>query len=204
MRYVILGKGGHARALADMLDCGDYEGYTPYVMFGEDEESEITEEDELLIGVGDMETRLKLFEKYRDHKMAFGIQIMKGAIVYESAELGGNVLVNTGAQIDHECIIGDHCVISPGAVLCGRVTLGKACFVGASATILEGVTLEPGTFVPAGTLVVGPGDFRKPVRDLRTRDVEAALRASGMEAIGEINKKPGGITPVRKRLHPDL
>ena len=164
MRYVILGKGGHAQALADMIF---KHKLGSWIMLSEAEEDQVGPDDELVVGVGDIIGRVRLYEKFRHHKMAFGIQIMEGAIVYESADLGHNVLVNTGAQIDHDCIIGDHCVISPGAILCGNVTLGEACFIGAGAIILQGATLKAETYVPAGTLVVSSDDYRKPVRVVR-------------------------------------
>jgi len=179
MRYVILGKGGHAKVVRQA--CWTAYRADEIIMVGEGDHMPYPY-DGLVIGVGDLETRIKLFNEYPgaswpwlQHSSArchsgdnhVGLQVMMGAMIQCRCEFGVNILVNTGAQIDHDCKIGDHCVISPGAVLCGGVTLGEACFVGASATILEGVTLDAGTTVPAGTLVVKSDDFRKPVPMVR-------------------------------------
>ena len=184
MRYVILGKGGHAQALADI--------YWPCIFVGIDD---LVPDGPIIIGVGDIPRRRTLWANWSYAVPDRGVQKMRGAIVYDSAKLGDNVLVNTGAQIDHDCIIGDHCVISPGAILCGNVTLGEACFIGAGAIILQGVTLEPETFVPAGTLVLGQDHFRKPVR---------MVRSGGGDYIGlgeAIREKEWSDWATHHRLH---
>ena len=197
MRYVILGKGGHAQALCDML--GDLPCF--------DDDGEVLSDDVVIIGVGDIATRRHLYEKFDTQVGAVcpkgmfavaGHQMMPRAFVAGSSVIGVNVLVNTGAQIDHDCVIGDHCVISPGAVLCGEVTLGEACFVGASATILEGGTLEPGTFVPAGTLVVGQDHFRKPVRMVRR---DRADTAYAVETLYSVAGEDAHVGPVAHSYH---
>jgi carbonic anhydrase/acetyltransferase-like protein (isoleucine patch superfamily) len=159
MRYVILGKGGHAQAL---VDAWFQNGRHSWRLVGPGED--IGECDWVLIGVGQIAIRRSLYGQHKDRVYNSGIQVMTRAFVSMSALLGENALINTGAQIDHDCVIGDHCVISPGAILCGNVTLGEACFVGAGAIIVEGVTLHAGSFVPAGSLVVGQDDLRVPQR----------------------------------------
>lgn len=153
-RTVILGNGGHARALANCL--------TDTVVFVTDDER-VEPGDLVYVGVGDIPTRRRLYARFMAQIPQRGVQYMQGAIVGANVTLGVNVLLNTGCQVDHDCVIGDHCIISPGAILCGGVKLGEACCIGAGAIILEGVELEAGTIIPAGTLVVGQDDFRKPV-----------------------------------------
>lgn len=168
-RTVILGAGGHARALANCL--------TDTPVFVDDDDA-VEPGDLVYIGVGDIATRRRLYARFRAQIPLRGVQYMQGVIVGANVTLGVNVLLNTGCQVDHDCIVGDHCVISPGAILCGGVKLGTACVVGAGAIILEGVELEPETFVPAGTLVVGPDDFRKPVRMVRRDGADEAQQGA--------------------------
>jgi len=157
---VILGDGGHARALLDWPINIKPPPDQDVLLVGEGED--VPSGDPVLIGVGTLPRRRELYEEYKNRTPDGGRQYMRGAIVYGSAVVGKNVLVNTGAQIDHDCMIGDHCIISPGAILCGSVTLGEECQIGAGATILEGVELSAGTKVPAGTLVVAADDMRRP------------------------------------------
>ena len=151
---VILGNGGHARAI-------DPKGVFRHL----DALDDVPDDVYVIIGVGDIDTRRKLYKRFMPRVVEW--PYMSDAIVHETASIGVNVLFNTGAQVDHDCEIGDHCVISPGAILCGGVKLGEACFIGAGAIIVENVELAPETFVPAGTLVCGPDDFRKPQRVVR-------------------------------------
>lgn len=170
--HYILGDGGHARELQSI--CGGK-------LLGKHDPVPVAD---VVIGVGDIETRKRLYEENEPNcgavvtgehvYWADAIQIMRGVTLCNGIRFGVNVLVNTGAQIDHDCIIGDHCVISPGAILCGNVTLGAECFIGAGAIIVQGVTLEPKTFVKAGTLVCGQDDMRVPQRLLSERDLEIA------------------------------
>jgi len=166
----ILGNGGHAKVLESI--CFGHR-------IGAEGEFSIKDLDRLIIGVGDLKTRVILSNKYRSNQFhnviqsnqnnikflanAQGLQILHGAIIQAGAVLEDHVLVNTGAQIDHDCHIHSHCIISPGAILCGGVTLGFGCQIGAGAIILEGVTLDAETKIPAGSLVVKQDDIRKPV-----------------------------------------
>jgi UDP-3-O-[3-hydroxymyristoyl] glucosamine N-acyltransferase len=131
-------------------------------------ENDVVAGEWVVIGTGDLERRVRLYHRYKDH-LAFpnDPQIMRGVIIAAPALVGKNVLLNTGCQIDHDCVIGDHSIISPGAIICGQVTLGEKCQIGAGAIILQGVTLDAGTKIPAGTLVVGPDDLRRPQRVLQ-------------------------------------
>ena len=167
----ILGQGGHAKVLNDMVGCSEY---TKQIC--KDEEHLIEPKDDLVMGIGDINTRWEAFERYPPdqfftvvHPQAFvslrarlarGVAVMAMAVVNAGAQIEDNVLINTGAQVDHDCIVGPHTVIAPGAVLCGRVELGVACKIGAGAIILEGVKLPDGTGVPAATLVVSEDDWR--------------------------------------------
>lgn len=200
MRIVMLGDGGHAAALSQFV----------MVNWWVTDDTKVEPDDQVVIGVGDLVTRRKLFEKFAPRVKAVwapgvrlptspgrGFQFLTGVIVSVGCRIGDNVLVNTGAQIDHDCTIGHHCVIAPGAILCGGVTLGEACFVGAGAIIVEGVTLEPETFVPAGTLVVGPDDFRMPVRMVQPREAADILEQAHMEGCAQAYES------ARHRLHPD-
>lgn len=201
-RMVILGDGGFARDLhrligAPMLDMDD----------------PVPGDATVVIGIGDIQVRRALYEKYRGRvgSVLFpltpypgrlvGGMLLRGVVICSNVRFGENVLVNTGAQIDHDCKISSHSVIAPGAILCGGVLLGEQCFVGAGAIIVENVNLEPGTFVPAGTLCCGQTDMRRPQRLVSDRDFAVAMGASF-----EIDTRPGGINyfnAAGERIHPD-
>ena len=159
----ILGHGGHAKVCADVLRLHGLE----HKCVTTDEV--IPERAILIMGIGDLDIRKKLFVEYLerywfwklthpsaivafDIRHGLGFQIMAGAIIQPGCHIGHNVLINTGAQIDHDCIIGHHCHIAPGAVLCGEVIVGEGSFIGAGAIIPEGRKIPSNAFVPAGTV----------------------------------------------------
>lgn len=180
----ILGKGGHAKQIR-----ASSERATTMIDF--DEERFVTAINdscscwnEVICGVGDLTTRLEQWEHFKAKGCQFatimdasmfqaemtspvigeGAYIAGSCHIGEDIVIGRNVLINYSVSIGHGCIIGDHCIISPGVILCGDVIIGKRCQVGAGATILQGVELDDETNIPAGSLVVKPGDVRRPVR----------------------------------------
>ena len=157
MRCVILGRGGHARAIRTWLIPAD-----ALQVRMTDNDDDVRPGEIVFIGVGDVEKRQTLYYRYLDQMVNHGQQIMRGVTIDPSASLGSNVLVNTGAQIDHDCRVREHCIIGPGAILCGDVVLGQACEIGAGAIILQNIDLPEKTRVPAGTLVVSADDWRRP------------------------------------------
>ena len=172
----ILGAGGHARVLARILD--HQRAY--YRMLEATDEKHVRSEEDVVIGVGGMKVRRKLYEKFNptrnviDHTAIFcrnshighlgAVQIMAGAVIQAGVIIHANTIINTRATIDHDCIIGPHCHVAPGAILCGGVELGGGCFIGAGAIIVEGVKVDAGTFIPAGSLLAGPRDLRRPTK----------------------------------------
>lgn len=86
--------------------------------------------------------------------LAYGTQIMAGAVVQTGSKIGENTIVNTGAILDHDCVIGKHCHIAPGAVLSGSVHLGDICHVGTGASVIQGIRIGKGSLVAAGAVVI--------------------------------------------------
>ena len=163
MRIVILGNGGHARVVESVLRAGWYGPGVEYVRTTTDD---VPPWDKVAIGIGDIDIREDLFEKYPDainvlDKTALirgelvgnGIQVMAGAIIQVGTRVYENTLINTGARIDHDCTINSHCHIAPGAILCGGVVVEGGSFIGAGAVIAEGVTIYVNSFIPAGSVV---------------------------------------------------
>ena len=104
-------------------------------------------------GIGNIQTRIKVFERLSkagfscpalihprasiepSARLAEGIQVMPQAYVGSEAEVGYGVIVNTGAIVSHDCRLGDYANLSPGAILAGEVIIGSAVLVGMGVTI---------------------------------------------------------------------
>lgn len=110
-------------------------------------------------GIGDIDARLKVFERLKKigftfptliHPTAFveksaqlapGVQIMPHAYVGSDVTVGFGVIVNSGAIISHDCTIDEYAILSPGATLAGGVKIGTSTLVGMGATINLQVTI---------------------------------------------------------------
>ncbi len=158
MSGVILGAGGHARVVQDIL------GWEFSLI-----QHPIPKTGGLAFGFVDTKQRRKILKEEGVGRFVPAVhgastisqfaeighapQIMAGAIVQAAAVLGDFVVINTGAQVDHDCVIGDYVVIAPGAVLLGGVLVEDDAFVGGNATILGQRKIGRGAIVGAGAVV---------------------------------------------------
>ena len=186
-RTVVLGIGGHATALRSH--------YRLELAIGLTNDDDVLPDDIVHIGIGELKTRKRLYERFWRQIPDMGQQIMRGVIRDPSATLGKNVLINTGAQVDHDCVIGDHSILSPAAVLCGGVHLGPGCQIGPGAILLQGVRLDAGTKIPAGTVVIGSDNLCAPSWFIRGRKITPPPRASDLEKLRD---------SARERVNSDL
>ncbi len=186
----ILGSGGHAKVLLDILlstnaaiiglldikQSIEKSSVWGINVFSEEITSSLDPTSTLLVnGVGggiNLGPRSRLFQKFHERSFVFlsvfapsteissrsnlgeGVQILHGAIIQASCDIGRNVIVNTRASVDHDCKIADHVHVAPGAVLCGGVTVGEQSFIGAGAVVLPGIKIGRNTVVGAGAVVV--------------------------------------------------
>lgn len=174
-KVVILGAGGHARVVADIITaCGDrVEAFLdddtkiPYT------EGPISEygkyiDCEFIIGVGNTEVRNKwstLPVKWYTaiHPSAVispkaiigeGSAVMPNAVINTGTVIGKHCIINTGAVVEHDNSIGDFSHISVGAKLGGTVSIGKNVWVGIGATIINNINVCDNCLIGAGAVVV--------------------------------------------------
>lgn len=104
-------------------------------------------------GIGDIGSRVRVFERLRAagfsfptlvHPTAFvepsaslaqGVQIFPQAYVGSEAVLGEGVIVNTAAVVSHDCILEDYVNIAPGTLLAGDVQVGERTLIGMGVTV---------------------------------------------------------------------
>lgn len=176
----ILGCGGHAKSVADIILKNDKSTKLLFV-----DENALPDERIWgfkvikpsensypinFIAVGDnkkRETYFNSFDKkhlinvishnaYLGKCTNFGIGTMVGDFskIGPEVEIGMNSIVNTAAIVEHETKIGNNCHIAPSACICGRVKIGNNVFVGAGATIIDKIEICSDVIIGAGTVVV--------------------------------------------------
>jgi UDP-perosamine 4-acetyltransferase len=182
-RLLILGAGGHGRAVAELAaECGwSVAGFTddspgPGVLGGDgDIEGLIRagEADAAIVGVGNtaLSRRTELFDLLkrmgattptlvhprasvaRTCRVGDGTVLFPGVVLGAAVEVGDNVVVYSNAVAEHDCRIASHAYLSPGAILCGSVSVEAGAFVGAGAVLLPGITVGARATVAAGAVV---------------------------------------------------
>jgi len=180
-KVVILGAGGHAKVIADIiLSSNDVligflddvkEGYVfGFPVIGKiDEIHKYDNNYSFVIGIGNNRIRKQVVDRYnvcwhtaihpsaiiaRDVSIAEGTVIMAGAIINPSTIIGKHCIINTGAIIEHDNKIADFVHISPNAILCGTVSVGCQTHIGAGAKIINDISICPEAIVGAGAVVV--------------------------------------------------
>jgi UDP-perosamine 4-acetyltransferase len=197
-RLLILGAGGHGRAVADVAaECGwTVAGFTdrapgPGVLGRDDDVAALARSariDGAVVGVGNtaLDRRAELFAVIRKagvtlpalvHPRAIvsrsstvgeGSVVFGGAVLGAHVTVGENVVIYSGVVIEHDCQIGAHAYLAPGVILSGAVTVATGAFIGAGAVILPGITVSAGATLAAGAVV--------------TRDVAPGTTVMGVPA----------------------
>ena len=185
-RLLILGAGGHGRAVADLAtECGfTVAGFTdrlrgPEVLGGDDEVAALARGGKLdgaVVGVGNtaLGRRAELFAMLkalgvatptlihpratvsRTCKIGEGVVVFPNVVLGAAVEIGDNVVLYSGVIVEHDCRVAAHAYLSPGAILAGSVTIEGGAFLGMGALVVPGVTVRTGARVKAGAVVV-PG-----------------------------------------------
>jgi sugar O-acyltransferase (sialic acid O-acetyltransferase NeuD family) len=184
-RLIVIGASGHGKVVADIAVLNCYED----IVFLDDDEAikecasfpvigKSTEapDGEILVAVGNPQTRKRLMELYKDRtqpvlihpnavvaedvKIGSGTVVMAGAVINPGTKIGRGVIVNTSSSIDHDCSVGDYSHVSVGAHLCGTVKVEDGVWIGAGATVINNVNICGGCTIGAGAVVIK--DIKEP------------------------------------------
>jgi UDP-perosamine 4-acetyltransferase len=183
-RLLILGAGGHGRAVADIAaECGwTVAGFTdrnpgPGVLGRDEDLAALARDgkmDGAVVGVGNtgLGRRAELFAVIRAAGMAApalvhpravvsrssvigdGSVVFPGGVIGAHVTVGENAVLYSGVVAEHDGRIGSHAYLSPGVILSGAVTIEAGAFIGAGAVLLPGITVGKDAVVGAGAVVI--------------------------------------------------
>lgn len=88
-----------------------------------------------------------------DTFLSEGCNVLSGAVISSSVNLGKGCLVYYNAVIAHDCVINDFVEVSPGAKVLGRVKVGSFSQIGSNATILPDILVGNNVVIGAGAVV---------------------------------------------------
>lgn len=178
----VLGCGGHAKVVIQLLRALDYEVAAVF-----DDDPEKCEADFLgvrvegpidnvgsfprrpsVIAVGDNKIRSAIASQLEldwltlVHPRAWvdptvllgpGTVVFAGAVVQVATTIGSHVIVNTSASIDHDCAIGDFAHIAPGVHMSGGVQIGSGVLMGIGSVAIPETRVGAGSVIGAGAVV---------------------------------------------------
>ena len=181
---VIIGAGGHAKVIADIILCsGDNlvgfldddvskQGQTIYKdhkVIGRIEGYSNFRDCSFIIAIGDNKTRAKIAEELKVDwytaihpsaviadtvKIGVGTVVMAGVVINVDTIIGKHCIINTSATIDHDNIIGDFVHISPGAHLAGTVSIGDYSWIGIGVVVINNINISKDIIVGANSTVL--------------------------------------------------
>lgn len=181
-RLIIIGAGGHGKAIADNALKN---GYTDICFIDDDAvgtcldlpiigtSSDITElndgKTDFIIGIGNNAIRKEIAEKYSVNWVSLihpsaqiathvsigkGTVVMAGAVINVCATVGSHCIINTHAVVEHDNVVEDYVHISPNAALGGTVRIGKETHIGIGATVINNIEICANCIVGAASLVL--------------------------------------------------
>lgn len=205
---VIIGAGGHATILAEMLlaegrqiiavvspeEIADSSWLSTVNRFTSDEELLSTyspEQVDLINGIGAMpgsNKQFQLFNYFSEKGYRFASVISPHAILSSSIKLGDGVQIMAGAIVQTNASIGSNCLINSGAII------EHDCYIGSHNHIAPGATLS-GAVVTDSHVHVGTG--ANIIQGIKIG--KKAVIGAGCTVVRDIPEKQV-VVPARSRI----
>lgn len=169
---ILLGGGGHARVLLDILHLRDIkiegislddpvvEEWYGYRVIGDDEDVlNYYPADQVLLvnavgSVGPATGRKALYEKFRKKGYRFASVIHPSAVIASDCSMGEGVQIMAGTIIQPGCRLGENVLINTKASVDHDVKVSDHVHVAVGATISGGVEIGEGAFIGAGSTII--------------------------------------------------
>jgi UDP-perosamine 4-acetyltransferase len=161
MKVLIIGAGGHARVVYEILNTDpntDLVAFVDNTTRGSDEEimdvsvigphsvvDEYIESGALgvCIAVGDNEIRSKHFKKFTQERGLTPINaVHDNAHVSPNASIGHGIVIQSSAEVMTNSVIGDNSIVNTGAIVEHETTVGEHAHVGPGTTVAGRVDIE--------------------------------------------------------------
>lgn len=176
---IIIGCGGHARSVSDVLLANDPRVQIVFVdenahdgekIFDFKVVKNIKIKDAFHVAVGDNEKRRVMIDKIisgtlsaiisKNAYIGKGCAICEGAFVAHKvflgpmSRIGCGSIINTASVIEHETKIGRYCHIAPGSIICGRCNIEDEVFIGAGSTVIDKINICSNVIIGANSAVI--------------------------------------------------
>lgn len=197
-RLVIIGSGGHARAIYDSVNplefniVGFVDDYRTGSLYGKpifgSSVQDVPEYKscKYIIGIGDCYIRKKWYLSLKKlglkmanvidgtavvsdrAKIGEGNYIGKCAVINAGCSIGCNNIINSMALLEHESSVGNHTNISTRSTVNGDTVIEDGTFIGSGATLVGQLKIGKDSVIGAGSVVI--------------RNVDAGCTVAGVPA----------------------
>lgn len=205
VRVLILGAGGHAQVVADILlrmrDAGAAVAPMGYldddaqlmgrmflglpVLGGIDETSTI-DHDAVVVAIGHNETRERIFAALLARNERFVVARHPGAIVAPDVQIGPGAVICAGAVVNPGSVIGANVILNTGCTVDHHNTIGDHAHIAPGVHLGGDVLVGIGTLVGIGATVIpqrSVGDWSVVgAGSVVTKTIPACVVAAGMPA----------------------
>ena len=171
-KIVIIGTGGHAKSLANVIN--DIKKFQIIGYVGKNKKENpgsklkvICTEKNLIslrkkkiniaiIGVGQIHSskiRRNIFKKLKKYKFKTPVIISKSANVSKNTKIGLGTCIFSNAFINTDVKIGVNCIINTGAIIEHDVEIGNNCHISTGVIINGGVKIGSDVFIGSGSII---------------------------------------------------
>ncbi len=172
-KIIIIGAGGHAQVVADILMChaktfGDIipigylddnhkilgNLYLGLPVLGTIAQLSSIEHDQVIIAIGDNDRRKQVFESLQTQGEQFFTAIHPSAIISPSAKIGIGTMICAGAIINPETSIGNNVILNTGSTVDHHNRIEDHVHIAPGVNLGGTVTVKAGAFVGIGARVI--------------------------------------------------
>ena len=168
---LIIGAGGHAKVVADILICQSVNvaGFVDddpalwqkqvlrLPVLGSIDSCMNYAPDGLVVGIGSNAVRRAIVERLGGQATSlWRTAIHPSAIVAKSAQVGPGTVIMAGAIVNPDSVIGSHAIINTSATVDHDCSIGDYTHIAPGTTLGGGVRIGTGTIVGIGSVVM-PG-----------------------------------------------
>lgn len=172
-RILIVGAGGHAQVIADVILCRARLGEDVQLLgFVDDNPDRVGREimgarvlgliaqlaqfepDAVIVGIGNNATRARIYQQLQASGVTFGVAVHPRAVIEDSVKVGEGSVVFANAVINTGSIIGPNVIINTGATVDHHARIGAHVHIAPGVHLGGTVTVDEGAFLGIGSSVI--------------------------------------------------
>lgn len=167
-KVLIIGAGGHAQVVADILMCAKIvpigylddnpqslgKRYLDIPVLGSLSQVPEVKHDYVIVAIGNNQRRKQIFDHLVSVNESFLTAIHPSAIIAPSATIGIGTMICAGAIINPCSIIGNNVIINTGSTIDHHNTINHHAHIAPGVNIGGTVSIEEGAFIGIGASII--------------------------------------------------